>query len=242
MKRLKLTLQDKKDLAEELDQLVKQYEESPLAENLCLKKNFTKRLDDKITILFTQQAYIRALSLVRHFHGEVGWQGCINRVDDKTYRVYDILVYPQLANGARVLDPTKDNNWVESLPKEKATRLYHGHSHVNMGTNPSDIDIRHQKTKLSNLCGAPFYLFQIWNKQGDINSYLYDMEKKLLYDRNDITIEITDSEFGTISGFLDDACSRAGDLSPRNEENMLRRLIHQSIDDEDEREYGYGSV
>ena len=42
--------------------------------------------------------------------------------------------------------------------------LYAGHSHVNMGTSPSSVDLNHQEEILRMLGDNDFYIFMIWNK------------------------------------------------------------------------------
>ena len=47
--------------------------------------------------------------------------------------------------------------------------------------------------------------FQIWNKNLDINSFLYDLDANLFYDRDDIMVVVEDDEFGTMSEFINSA-------------------------------------
>ena len=71
------------------------------------------------------------------------------------------------------------------------------HSHVNMGTTPSSVDTKQQKAELENKTG--FYLFQIWNKKLDINTFLYDIDNGIEYERDDVELIIEDDEFTTMS-------------------------------------------
>ena len=158
---------------------------------------------EKITILFTQQAYLRMQMLVDYYDTEVGWYGLVEKIDDKKYRIYDVKLCKQYVNGSKV--DTEDEDTLEffnSLTDEEAEHMhFQGHSHVSMSTTASGIDLQNQTDVIRNMGKTGFYIFQIWNKKGEISTYLYDLDNNTFYDKKDVTIEIEDA-MGTISDFL----------------------------------------
>ena len=201
MKKLKLSKQDKDRLLAELSQKIDEFNDDLYQDKFSFEKDLKESAKDKITILFTPEAYLKSQMLVKTFSGEVGWHGLVDKLDNKTYRVYDIMVYPQNVSGARTLDPTATNDWYEKYEDVLDSMHFQAHSHVNMSTSASGTDLNNQKEIVKNCGGEGFKLFQIWNKSGDINSYLYDLDNNLLYDRNDVVIEIETSD-GVMSDFI----------------------------------------
>ena len=82
-----------------------------------------------------------------------------------------------------------------------------------MGTTPSGVDITHQEKILDQLEDSMFYIFMIWNKRGDKTIKIYDLEKNILFDTTDVTVQIQDNEFG-LSVFLEDAKKLVQDKKP----------------------------
>ena len=168
------------------------------------EKSFSVKTKDKIVIRFTPQAYLRCLEMVKSYSSEIGWYGLIRKLEDRVYQVYDIIVCNQRVSGGRVI--TDDDDMVEfyeKLTDEQAEFLhFQAHSHVNMSTSPSSVDLDNQASTVKNMGGKGFYLFQIWNKSLDINSFLYDLDNNVFYDRNDIEVVVEDDEFGTVTEFI----------------------------------------
>ena len=50
---------------------------------------------------------------------------------------------------------------------------YHGHSHVQMPTSPSTVDVSHMQNLVSSLKEDEFYIFQIFNKFGSLSTIVY---------------------------------------------------------------------
>ncbi len=205
MKKLKLSKQDKEKLLAEFSKKIDKYEDELKDTEISFEKNLSEKAKEKITIYFTPEAYIESQALVKNFDGEVGWHGLIEKIDDNAYIVTGIIVYPQVVNGARTLDPTKTNKWYEDHEDVLDLLHFQAHSHVNMSTSPSSTDMENQKNIVRNLQGEGFQLFQIWNKSGDINSFLYDLDNNVMYDRNDIQIEIVKEDNSTVSEFIQKA-------------------------------------
>ena len=192
-------------MTEQFSKALDDYEFNMKESKFSFEQSFSVKAKEKITIKFTPLAYLRCLEMVKNYSSEIGWYGLIRKLDDRTYLVYDTIVCKQRVNGARVITDDADNiEFYESLTDEQAEFLhFHAHSHVNMPTYPSPVDIDFQKATVQNTGGHGFYLFQIWNKSLDISSFLYDLERNIFYDKDDIDIVIEDPEYGTLSGFID---------------------------------------
>ena len=166
----------------------------------------SQQAKEKVTIMYTQQAYLRMMALVDYYDTEVGWYGLVEQLSDKLYLVYDVKLCKQYVNGAKV--DTEDEDTLEffnSLTDDEAEHLhFQAHSHVRMSTSASSIDLRNQADVVKNMGKSGFYIFQIWNKNLDISTYLYDLDNNVFYDKKDIIIEI-DDETGSISDFINNS-------------------------------------
>lgn len=173
---------------------------------ICYNKNFTYKDDDKATVLFTSLAYTKMIRLMMAFDSEVAWHGCGERIDNTTFLITDILVYPQTVTGATVdMDPEEYVKWL--MENEGDERFYNiimqGHSHVMMPTTPSTTDLTHQEDILNQLKGDGFYIFMIWNKKLENNMKIYDLANNVLYENKDIVYGIYEEE--GVDEFLDEA-------------------------------------
>ena len=160
---------------------------------------------EKVTVLYSPAAYLRMKALVKHFDTEVSWYGLADKINDKLYYVYGVKVCKQYVDGAKVDTEDEDTlAFFDSLTDDEADHLrFQAHSHVKMGTGASSVDLQNQTDVIKNIGKTGFYIFQIWNKQGDINTYLYDLDNNVFYDKKDINLEIEDPDEGTLSEFID---------------------------------------
>lgn len=159
------------------------------------KFEFKKTLDapkEKATLHFTINAYLKMTRLVQAFTTEVAWHGVAYRDGDKNYCIRDIIVYPQSVTGTTVnTDQEKYEEWMMGLDDETFNNLrMQGHSHVNMATSPSGVDLDHQRRILDMLEGDMFYIFLIWNKKDERTVKIYDLKDNLLYENADINVLI----------------------------------------------------
>lgn len=176
------------------------------------KINFTKTfgaVNRKAQLYFTEIAWLKMLSLVREFDKEVAWHGVAKRCDDPErdeYIISDILVYPQEVTGATVnTDQEKYERWLMSHDDEVFNNIrMQGHSHVNMSTSPSAVDISHQEKILDQLEDDMFYIFLIWNKRNEKTIKIYDLAKNVLFETADVTVSIIDDGTG-VESLLRDA-------------------------------------
>ena len=171
--------------------------------SITIKTGFTEVAQDKVHIAYTQEAFLRMQALVEFFDTEVGWYGLVQKIDDKHYRVYDVKLCQQYVDGAKVDTTDEDTlEFFSSLTDDEADHMhFQAHSHVKMSTSASGVDIQNQQDVIKNMGKTGFYIFQIWNKNNDINTYLYDLDNNVFYDRKDVMIEIEDS-LGTLDDFI----------------------------------------
>lgn len=178
------------------------------------KVTYTKSFqnyDEKATLCFTETAWIKMATLVSEFDKEVAWHGVAKRGDDKSkneYIVSDIMVYPQEVTGSTVnTDQTKYQNWLYSFDDDTFNNIrFQGHSHVNMGTTPSAVDLTHQNSILEQLNDDMFYIFIIINKKHDKTIKIYDLAKNMLFETKDVTIQFIDDGLG-LREFISEAKS-----------------------------------
>lgn len=176
------------------------------------KINYTKTIgtvDRKAKILFTELAWTKMQTLVREFDKEVAWHGIAKRygeLDKDEYIVEDILVYPQEVTGSTVnTDQIKYQTWLYEQEDEVFSNIrFQGHSHVDMGTSPSGVDLTHQGEILGMLDDDMFYIFVIWNKRNERTCKIYDLQKNILFESADITVEVLEEENG-IEKFIKEA-------------------------------------
>lgn len=182
------------------------------------KFNFTAKFDapeEKATVRFTANAWLKMTTLLRVFDKEVAWHGVCERVEgeENTYLISDIMVYPQVVSGASVqMDETEYAKWIQDNGDDERFYKIHfqGHSHVNMGTSPSGVDLEHQRVIINQLKKDGFYLFAIYNKSLSNTWFIYDMRKNLFFEDKDITIEFEDG----FESFLKDAKDMVKEYKP----------------------------
>jgi hypothetical protein len=181
-----------------LQQILKQADEqlSTIAANS--EFNFKYKLDnlplDKpITLNFESIAWLKMVSLLSKCSTEIGWHGLasINETRD-TFNIHDILVYPQLVNGAHIEgDVAAYNEWFNALDDDTFNQIrMQGHSHVNMAPFAS-ADDEHLFETLTGLIGPEdFYIFIIANKSLNLHIRIIDKAQNKVYIKYDKTNDI----------------------------------------------------
>ena len=161
---------------------------------------------EKVHIIYNPTAYLRMLKLVNHYESEVTWYGLIKKLEDKKYYVYDVIVCPQYVSGAKVdTDDDETLEFFSNLSDEQAENMYYqAHSHVNFSTEASGVDMQNQIDILGNMLNKDgFFLFQIWNKKGEVSTYLYDLGANIFYDSKDVEMEIEDPDYESLDAFIE---------------------------------------
>ena len=208
MKPINLTEEQKENLfikfaekfKKELDNFVFNMSDTTLS----VKTNFREVAKEKVLILYTPEAYLRMNALVDSFTTEVGWYGLVDQISPKLYRVYDVKVCKQYVNGGKVDTEDADTlEFFDSLTDDEIDHMhFQAHSHVNMSTSASGVDLQNQADVVRNMGKTGFYLFQIWNKKGEISTYLYDLDNNTYYDSKDVEIAVEDP-LGTVDDFVE---------------------------------------
>ena len=206
---IKLTSEVITELAREF---VSKMSSAKLADGkISFSKSFTST-ERKTTLWFTPMAWMKMQMLVQHFDKEVAWHGTASKLEDGTYLISDILLYPQEVTGATVnTDQTEYQNWLMSQPDEVFNNIrMQGHSHVKMSTSPSAVDLTHQEKILDQLDDNMFYIFLIWNKRNEKTIKIYDLADNILYETADVTVKIV-SENDNVCNFLQDMTTMVKD-------------------------------
>lgn len=150
--------------------------------------------DDKAYVTFTPVAFAKMITLIQEYSGEVAWHGVVDYDPEvpNVFNIVDILVYPQLVDGANVnTDQAEYTNWLYGLDDDVFKRVrMQGHSHVNFSTTPSAVDTTHQEGILSQLEDDMFYIFMIWNKKFEHTIKIFDLKNNTLYEDKDIEVVI----------------------------------------------------
>lgn len=173
-------------------------------EKVSISKMLSKPAKDAVEVNFTPEAYHEMCMLIDHFDTEVAWHGLVDRIDKTHFRITKILVYPQKVTGATVnTDQEKYTNWQNELDDDTFNALrFQGHSHVNMSTNPSSVDMDKQWEMINNFEDDVFYIFMIWNKKRNYNVRVVDMAENVIYSGDDVKVTIGDTD---MKSFLTEA-------------------------------------
>lgn len=154
----------------------------------------------KPTIKINIDTYTRMYELVKQSSIELQWHLLVKRdLETQTYTVYDLLLFPQTNTGTST---TSDQNefakWITELmmnPEFPFEDLRgHGHSHVNMNVYSSGIDDAYQRDLITKVEDGDFYIFLVLNKKMEMYALVYDFHQQVIFDNDDITIEIIDKE------------------------------------------------
>lgn len=158
-----------------------------MTDNITLKVSAVKPDVAKAVLVFSELAYYKMRALVMESGKEVGWHGYTHR-DGNTFYVDDIIVFPQTVTAATVTpDEAAYTNWTIKLSDEEYNKIhFHGHSHVNMATNPSGVDTTYYGNKIKNV--EDYYIFIIMNKSDSIYARIYDFENNIYYEKEDIVL------------------------------------------------------
>ena len=142
-------------------------------------------------IILTDIADMKIKALVTACNKEIAWHGLVRRLDENTYEIYDIVVFPQTVTASTAVSNDETYGpWLMQFSDEDFANLrFHGHSHVNMGVTPSIVDTNYQSDIIERT--KDFYIFAIYNKKGDYNIWLYDVVNNIMYDKTDIQYKAT---------------------------------------------------
>lgn len=157
-------------------------------------------------------AFLKMQTLVSGFPCEVGWYGTARKLNDKTYIIDDILVYPQYASAAHIEDDIPEmQEWFNTLDNDTYNyKRFHGHSHVNFGVFASHTDKKtYEDFKKQNSAAMKnrFTISVIMNKRFEMNWRIHDAELNEEYLNDDIAVEILIDDRYSMSSFFIEAMS-----------------------------------
>ena len=196
-----------------LEQVVEEFKNSIAKTKMFDGKiNYTKQFQwkdaAKARVDFEPIAFAKMVSLVFGFSSEVAWHGVVIRdeSDPTLFHVKDILVYPQQVTGATV---ETDQEAYQSCMYAHNDDIFNnlrlqGHSHVEMSTSPSGVDLTHQEKILDQLDDDMFYIFVIWNRKMERNIRIFDRKYNTLYEKEDVEVGIG-GVFDDLDKFVSDA-------------------------------------
>ena len=230
MRPIKLNEKEKTTL---MDKMIKQFIETldnytfGGSTKISFEANIGGKLKDKIKLVYSPKAWLRMNALVKNFDSEISWFGLVAETDDPMiYYIYDVLVCKQQVNGVKV--DTEDEDMLEfisNLTEDQSDHMhFQAHSHVNMSTSASGTDLQNQADILANMPGNEgFYIFQIWNKRGEISTYFYDLSKNVFYDKDDVEIIVEDEDYGTLDDFVSEAKSLVTGIKVKTEKQDFKK-------------------
>lgn len=143
---------------------------------------FETELSGVPTVFFSEQAFKDMMVLVTETRTEVGWLGTVRREDGDFY-IDEIFVPGQEVSG-RTTDMTTAGlaELTKDLIKQKRAAevcnnlLFWGHSHVDMGVEPSKTD----DDQMDKFSYNDFFIRGIFNKRGDCKIWIYLYEYGLI--------------------------------------------------------------
>lgn len=143
----------------------------------------------KPEVLFTSDVWQKIKAMVSYTSTECALSGFV-ATEGNRMLVHEVSVYPQDVLAVHV--DTNDEHyikWLLEIPDKKIrTMRFQMHSHVNMGVTPSAEDVA-TWAKVSGTV-TDYHLFMIMNKKYEYSLFLYDVVNNLIYDKEDLDIDI----------------------------------------------------
>jgi hypothetical protein len=148
----------------------------------------------KPTVYISATAYLKMMLYIRDTDIEIAWHGTVERnIENNWYHIKDVFLYPQTLTAVTVnTDQEKYQEWLQNIEDDAVFNniRFQGHSHVNMGTSPSGTDLNMYNNFLQVLPKNDYYIFMIMNKSGNLTCLIYDLDKNLIYENQDINVKI----------------------------------------------------
>lgn len=192
----------------------------------------------KAKVIINLEAWLKIQALVAECDKEVAWHGLVTK-NKNVYTIEDIVVFPQTVTGCTVTsDETAYSLWLAQQPDEIFKKIrFHGHSHVNMGVSPSNVDTSYQEDILINL--NDFYIFGIFNKKDDNWMTIFDVEDNVVYEDTDI--ELVTPDVYTIQWAKEAIKEFVKETTPKSYKKDTKKKTAQELREEEEYVYGnYG--
>lgn len=186
----KQLLDDFKTLVQDLDNTPEKY-----LDRINFNKHYSLEIQaTKQKLFIDSEAYLKMLQYVLKSTKEIAWHCTITHDKDNEYHIHDCMLYPQMVTGATVTtDQEKYQDWLTDLEDDIFNDLKcQGHSHVNMATSPSNVDLDYYEELVSTLPEDSYYVFLIMNKSQSLNVLIYNKKENMLYTKEDIEVIVLD--------------------------------------------------
>jgi len=186
-------------------------------------------------IVITKDAMRWIEAIVDIHPEEVGWYGVVDKKEDGSYLVRDIL-YPKHSameaatceispeGEADMLNLLFDEGREDDIPKAK---VFWGHSHHNMSTNPSPQDETQAMSIMrenQNLC-----IRAICNKRGEMNITVFDYAQSVKFKNVPFFVEKDSEEISrkrleNIKAIMD------GDLPDKEKSDAIKIAVNEDLE------------
>lgn len=149
----------------------------------------------KPKLIYSEKAFIKIMNYMKTDHAklkEFGFLGLTVK-ENNDYIVEDFIIPPQVtASTYWETDDEKYTEWLNEIPiKDRKKLRLHGHSHVNMATNPSGTDINMLQQLIDNV--SDYYIQLIINHRLQNFVKVYDKEKNVTYSSVEQFIKVNDT-------------------------------------------------
>jgi len=135
-------------------------------------------------VLYTPEVWSIIQLAIAHCEVEIGWLGLVRKHNETDYLVYDVFIPKQTVSHTETdIDESAMSalaNEIFAAGEDPGNLYYWGHSHVNMGVQPSGQDEEQVAIYLDSL---PVLIRGIYNKRGESNVCVFDTEQRVVFER-----------------------------------------------------------
>jgi hypothetical protein len=135
-------------------------------------------------VLYTPEVWSIIQLAIAHCEVEIGWLGLVRKHNETDYLVYDVFIPKQTVSHTETdIDESAMSalaNEIFAAGEDPGNLYYWGHSHVDMGVQPSGQDEAQVAIYLDSL---PVLIRGIYNKRGESNVCVFDTEQHVVFER-----------------------------------------------------------
>lgn len=135
-------------------------------------------------VLYTPEVWGIIQLAIAHCEVEIGWLGLVRKHNETDYLIYDVFIPKQTVSHTETdIDESAMSalaNEIFAAGEDPSNLYYWGHSHVNMGVQPSGQDEEQVAIYLDSL---PVLIRGIYNKRGESNVCVFDTEQRVVFER-----------------------------------------------------------
>lgn len=135
-------------------------------------------------VLYTPEVWSIIQLAIAHCEVEIGWLGLVRKHNETDYLIYDVFIPKQTVSHTETdIDESAMSalaNEIFAAGEDPGNLYYWGHSHVNMGVQPSGQDEEQVAIYLDSL---PVLIRGIYNKRGESNVCVFDTEQRVVFER-----------------------------------------------------------